>query len=313
MRTAKTAFGTLLLARTFEFAAANNDTLKAPWTSGFRDYDVAENFTQPPNATGQLSIPGVDLTKPWAGNDSFGDDWNIYAAAFAGLPGLDNTVAFPTNQWLRIPEDSFEGDEIDNGWSICSYPFYNFKWFRGSLEEAQDDPDNDCAGAIPQQCIDELLARTNSLGGCDDDWDRASTSIDSCDDVTAWGLSDFSVFPFNDQRDIADVLGQRMSSDNGTAISLYGRLHPYAHTDNQTMRDEVYDTAISDVIPYIISYKYQTREKNESHSVFKCVRANNLADGSRVPEGVGRVADGGNAVGVPIMLIGIAAIFALCI
>lgn len=312
MHTTKTTFGTLLLARASGSASADNDTSNAPWSVDFRDYDVADNFTQPANATGQFSIPSVDLTKPWAGNDSFGDDWNIYAAAFAGLPASENTVSFPTSQWLRIPEDSFEGDEIDQGWSICSYPFFSFSWFRESLEEAQDDPDGDCAGTIPQQCIDELLARTNSLEGCRDSWGDSESSIDSCDGLTFFGLYDFNVSPF-DHQNIADKLTQRVSSDNGTAISLLGKILPYARADNQTMRDEVYDRAISDVIPYIISYKYQTREKVESHSVFKCVRANNIADGSREPESVGKVPSSGNAVGIPAMLIGIASIFALCI
>lgn len=180
MYTTGAALGTLLLACTLKTAAAQNQT--APWVSGVGDYDVADSFRQPANATGQFSVPSVDLTKPWPGNDSFGDDWEIYAATFSEIDTGDSTLAFPSSQWLLIPEDSFEGDEIDEGWTVCSYPFWRYSWFRESLEEAQDDDDGDCGGAIPQDCIDELVARTDAAEKCDD-WFKGP-DVESCNGLT---------------------------------------------------------------------------------------------------------------------------------
>lgn len=192
----KIILSTFLLAHGSHVVSAqsSNSSRRSPWNYRDHEYDVRETFSQPPNATGEWSIPGVDLTKPWAGNDSFSDDaWNIYTAVFAVLNKTTGTWANPSNHWLRIPEDSFEGDEIDEGWAVCGINFHGSNFFKSRLEAMQDDDEGNCDGGIPQECIDALLARADAVD-CDD-WSQSDApSLDSCDGLTTFGVEDFTFF-----------------------------------------------------------------------------------------------------------------------
>lgn len=61
-----------------------------------------------------------------------------------------------------------------------------------------------------------------------------------------------------------------------------------------------------------MSYKYRDGDTVHSHTVFKCVRGNKIAEGSREPESVGDVRSGGSSIKVPAaMLLSLMTIYAL--
>lgn len=152
------------------FGSASNTTDTEPWgdwpNNSDLPYNITDGFGRAPNATGSWPIKGVDLSRGWAGKDSLIDEgWELFTSYWAGLDNDGNGTYNPSRTWLRVPPDTFSGDEVDENWAVCIYHVDNVRW---SEEDAQkmwdEDDDGDCAGLVSQECIDDMIEIAESSG-----------------------------------------------------------------------------------------------------------------------------------------------------
>ncbi|KAK1622833.1 hypothetical protein BDP81DRAFT_333384 [Colletotrichum phormii] len=211
-----------------------------------------------PNATGTWPINGIDVTKPLLDppSDDYGpgNGWSINIAIATNITAdkISTSALNPAVITLEVPENAFQGvnssTNYTENYDICSFAWFENVWTVEELEKLQDDVNGFCNGIISDECIKETK---EVLGG----------------NVT-----------FN--------MPNGTSTNEGSSSQLFGIWGPYSNRSEAGLRD-AYDTALTNVYPLLLTYTYEDGETRSNYSVFRCVHANNIVEGSREPGSFG--------------------------
>ncbi|KAF4781628.1 hypothetical protein HER10_EVM0001352 [Colletotrichum scovillei] len=238
-----------------------------------------------PNATGRWPINGIDVTEPLLDppTDDYGpgNGWSIDIAVATNISADDisTSVSNPAVITLEGPENAFQSlnstTNYTENYDICSFAWFENVWTVKELEKLQDDVNGTCNGVISEDCIKEtkeaLVRQPCSTF-------RSFEKPKSCPQA----LSSPSSF----RRNVTFDLHNGNSTNEGSSSHLFGIWGPYSNRSEAGLRD-AYDTALTNVYPVLLAYNYEDGETRTNHSVFRCIRANNIVDGSREPDSFG--------------------------
>ncbi|KAK1977839.1 hypothetical protein LZ30DRAFT_801904 [Colletotrichum cereale] len=231
-----------------------------------------------PNATGTWPINGIDLTKPLVNpptDDSGpGNGWSIDIAVatniskvFGSRPSVANPVRITLEGPGTVLEDASTTASVYDHYEVCSFTWYSNSWTVEELEKLQQDADGSCNGVVSEECVQGIR---KGLAGKPCGQPSPSNIPDSCPSLIGPASSS----------------GGRAFAFQRSVTNLFGSWGPYANTSEADVRD-VYDEAVTNVYPMLLTFNYDNGETRSNYSVFRCVRANNIAEGSRQPYGFG--------------------------
>ncbi|KAL0929718.1 uncharacterized protein CTRU02_215361 [Colletotrichum truncatum] len=237
-----------------------------------------------------------------------GNGWSINMAVATNItdPDDSNSVSFPSMITLQGPANPFANvnateDDLKS-YKICSFVWWTNGWSVQDLEKLHQDVDGSCNGVISADCIKDI--RETSV-------DRVCTTVASFE--TPKSCHDVLRSPLPLSRDLTFKLSDKNMTQNGPSIDLFGGWGPYSNSSEDWVRD-TYDQALTNVYPVLLTYKYGNGETSTNHSVFRCVRANNIVAGSRTPDTFGRFRrSSGHRARWPVCSVVVALIFSVSI
>ncbi|KAK6209741.1 hypothetical protein QIS74_11325 [Colletotrichum tabaci] len=147
------------------------------------------------------------------------------------------------------------------------------------MEKLHQDADGSCNGVIPESCIADLREK---LPGASCSMPGAYKTPESCPEYLSPSFSITASMAFR---------------ANKSTYHIGGNWGPYTNGSEELIR-EAYDQAVTNVYPVMLVYKYNDGEVQSNYTVFRCVRANQIAEGSRQPEAFGNRRGSAGVVGV---------------
>ncbi|KAK1963221.1 hypothetical protein LY78DRAFT_683443 [Colletotrichum sublineola] len=241
-----------------------------------------------PNATGTWPINGIDLTKPLLNppTDDYGpgNGWSINIAVATNVsveaaPGNPRPIANPVRITIEGPgnvlEDSSTTANVYNHYEVCSFTWFRNSWTVEEMEKLQRDVNGSCNGVVSEGCIQDIR---EGLEGkpCGDS--SSLNKPESCQSLLGPAGLESETITIN--------LPNAQSADKRSITNLFESRAPYANTSEAGVRD-VYNEAITNVYPMLLFFNYDNGETRSNYSVFRCIRANNVAEGSRQPDSFG--------------------------
>ncbi|KAK7450351.1 hypothetical protein Landi51_05422 [Colletotrichum acutatum] len=238
-----------------------------------------------PNATGRWPINGIDVTEPLLDppTDDYGpgNGWSINIAIATNISADDvsTSVSNPAVITLEGPENTFQGlnssTNYTENYDICSFAWFENVWTVKELEKLQDDVNGTCNGVVSEDCIKEIkeaLVRQPCRTF------RSFEKPKNCPQALE--------SPSSFRRNVTFDLPDGTSTNESSSSHLFGIWGPYSNRSEAGLRD-AYDTALTNVYPMLLAYTYEDGETRSNYSVFRCVRANNIVEGSREPDSFG--------------------------
>ncbi|OHE94884.1 hypothetical protein CORC01_09803 [Colletotrichum orchidophilum] len=238
-----------------------------------------------PNATGTWPINGIDVTKPLLDppSDDYGpgNGWSINIAVATNISWENDStsVSNPAVITLEAPDNAFEGANSSTNYTenyqVCSFAWITNVWTIKDLEKFQDDVNGSCNGVISDECINDIKA---ALTG------KPCSSFTSFDRPKSChrALNNPSSFITN----VTFNLPNGTSAAEGSSSHLFGNWPPYSNRSEVALRN-AYDEALTNVYPVLLAYSYEDGENRSNYSVFRCIRANNIVEGSHKPDSFG--------------------------
>ncbi|PVH75848.1 hypothetical protein DL98DRAFT_426840, partial [Cadophora sp. DSE1049] len=221
--------------------------------SGAGPDDTYQSYNQNPNATGSVSLLGVDMTS----DSSSPKDWtatiNVTEVPVSGGLLTNSVISFNANGAF---------DANSTSWDTCVMIMYSVA--RNATEKGQDDS-GDCSATLGDQCKADWVARINTAtanasNGGDDPCSFAAPQIpDSCmgtlasDSVTGVITSNYTM---------------------GSAWWFATESPPPHEASNFT----AYETAATRIWPVLLIQS--NNETNTYSTQMSCLRAKNAAQGS---------------------------------
>ncbi|KXH35195.1 hypothetical protein CSIM01_11149 [Colletotrichum simmondsii] len=223
-----------------------------------------------PNATGKWPINGIDVTEPLLDppTDDYGpgNGWSINIAVATNISADDisTSISNPAVITLEGPENAFQGlnstTNYTENYDICSFAWFENVWTVKELEKLQDDVNGTCNDVISEECIKET---------------KEALVRQPCSTFRS----------FEKPKSCPQALSSP-SSFRSSSSHLFGIWGPYSNRSEAGLRD-AYDTALTNVYPVLLAYNYEDGETRTNYSVFRCIRANNIVNGSREPDSFG--------------------------
>ncbi|KZL71022.1 hypothetical protein CT0861_10107, partial [Colletotrichum tofieldiae] len=242
-----------------------------------------------PNATGSWPFRGIDVTKPMVDVPSDevgqGNGWSINIAVATNVSGSRSNPERRINPhyiYLQAPENAFENSESSltssHNWETCAIAWIGNRWSVEEIEKLHQDPDGSCNDVVSDDCVADMKLAVLE-NGCNL-WSRQQP--ESCPGA----LSSVMVL----------TTSLELSPNKSTYGISEGWWSPTSNLSEEAVRD-AYDEAVTTVYPVMLLYYYEDDEIHSSYSVFRCVLANNITEGSRQPETFGPVTPGPFGIG----------------
>ncbi|KAK1721238.1 uncharacterized protein BDZ83DRAFT_784837 [Colletotrichum acutatum] len=227
-----------------------------------------------PNATGSWPIFGIDVSKPLSENPTNnefgqGNGWSIDVAVATNVSGGIVSNSNPSKITLDSSDNPVERGNITDGYRICSYVWWQMSWTENKIKKLNDDSQGSCGGVIPQNCIDDLKETAAKI--------QCDGSLES----SLYGIG------FDIPASCRNLTEEFMSNASASSHTLFQSTAPYNLPGNESNTRQVYDYAVTQVWPVMLSYSYAEENAVSNYTVFRCVRANNITAGSRSPESFG--------------------------
>ncbi|OBR14433.1 hypothetical protein CH63R_03159 [Colletotrichum higginsianum IMI 349063] len=241
----------------------NNDTNKS-----------IDDAMRHPNATGSWPIHGVDVTKPLRDppSDEYGrgNGWTIDIAVATNITITESESRFNIRELnLKVPDNAFSGTyqtvNATEHYDVCSCMWWGNRWSSDDMEKFQQNADGSCNGVIPESCI-AYVRETLSGGLC-----NRPASYKTPEGCHALAPS------------FAVTASMVLRANKST----YGIGRNWGLYTDGSEELAAYDHAVTNVFPVMLLYKYDDGEVRSNYTVFRCVRANQIAEGSRQPEAFG--------------------------
>ncbi|KAG7049995.1 hypothetical protein JMJ77_0012751 [Colletotrichum scovillei] len=238
-----------------------------------------------PNATGSWPIFGIDVSKPLSEtptNNEFGhgNGWSIDVAVATNVSGGIVSNSNPSKISLESSDNPVERGNATDGYRICSYVWWQMSWTENTIKKLNDDNQGSCGGVIPQNCIDDIR-ETAAKVQCDSSLESSLYGIGF--DIPA-SCSDSMAYTTAERRNLTTEF---ISNASASSHTLFQSTAPYNIPGNDSNTRQVYDYAVTQVWPVMLSYSYTEGSAVSNYTVFRCVRANNITAGSRSPESFG--------------------------
>ncbi|KAK1691141.1 hypothetical protein BDP55DRAFT_318280 [Colletotrichum godetiae] len=238
-----------------------------------------------PNATGSWPIFGIDLSKPPSEpprNNEFGqgNGWSINVAVATNVSQGTMSNSNPSRISLDASDTPLASGNVSDGYRVCSYVWWQMGWTENEIKILHDDSEGSCGGVIPQNCIHDIR-ETAAKVQCDSSLESPLYGIGfniptSCSDSMAYTTAERK-----------NLTTELMSNGSDFSYTLFQSIAPYNVVGNDSDTREVYDYAVTQVWPVMLSYSYTEESGTSNYTVFRCVRANNITAGSRLPESFG--------------------------
>ncbi|KAL0932898.1 uncharacterized protein CTRU02_211861 [Colletotrichum truncatum] len=265
------------LALCFNRHAYSQDT----YPNGERsDKELAE-WEKRPNATGSWPFYGVDVSVPMLNPPDpnvygEGNGWSFDIVSGFNVSGLTAGNNNPTKIRVTGPENAFEVKNSTNAsadYNVCMHIFRRPAWSVDQAKKLLEDKEGSCNGVVSDQCLRELKQRAESSGCRTGAFDMDEP--ESCRGVTD-GLGD---------RSWTDLTPALAKSVNGTkpSIPVYISYTIPLHESTNSRFAHTYDEAMNQVFMMLLAYKYDDGRNRSDYSAFRCIHANNIAEGSREP------------------------------
>ncbi|WYZ35133.1 hypothetical protein EsH8_I_001409 [Colletotrichum jinshuiense] len=246
---------------------------------------LLDDAVQHPNATGRWPIIGIDVSKPLLDHPTtedygHGNGWSIDIAVATNVSTEGVTNSNPSRILLKAPENAFADlnstTNAINNYSVCAVTWFTNTWTLGEIKKLNEDVDGSCNGVISTECIKDLK---QTLAGQPCSRTSSFTKPESCKDA----LSSFSAF----QSNVTFNFTEEASHSSNSSFRLFGSYVPYNNKSDEANTRDIYDQALTNVYPVLLTYNYDDGQRQDNYSVFHCVRANNIVEGSRKPETFG--------------------------
>lgn len=270
------------------------------WGGDTDDIEQWQELLGDPDATGSFTLPGFNISQPWAGAEKM--DWNIKIAIKTDMPSPRNDGARDAKVvtggmvWIEPPEDLVQGAKgnytANEEWSPLAL-YYTSRAFN----EPDPDPlvtpffhadpgaeapaDGSCSGILPDECIEFLTSSLES-----DRMNKANiqSSYDHREACPGLGISKYSSLdgPLSLAERGQD--GAAMRYDGGWLLSFNSAEHEKGSETDYAAHGSQY-------IPVIFQW-LRTREKgkedeerpNGELSTLLCVAVNKAAEGKKLPK-----------------------------
>ncbi|KAE9571867.1 hypothetical protein CGMCC3_g11958 [Colletotrichum fructicola] len=261
----------------------------------WNDSTIIPNAVKEPNATGSWPIVGIDLSKPLVNPpDSTlygrGNGWSIEVKVATNRTNGDTPKEEPERNavWninpvtidLEGPENAFEAGNVSSNYSFCSYVWNGISdpYTKKDLETLDEDTDGSCNGWISNMCIEDLkqAARTARCNSTTGDLIHKPDSCGKKIDPLSYLI-----------RNLTNQTEATANNDTGPVYSLYSWVAGIFNASDEKETNDSYNEALTRVWPVILSFNYDDGENQTDYQVFRCVRANNVVQGSREPDGFG--------------------------
>ncbi|OBR15092.1 hypothetical protein CH63R_00272 [Colletotrichum higginsianum IMI 349063] len=236
------------------------------------------------NATGSWPFRGIDITKPMdhPPDDEVGEGngWSINIAVATNTTSNTGSSSQPRGNpqyiYINAPEDAFENPDSAStspeDWTTCAVVWLGNRWSVEEIEQLHQDPDGACNEVISEECISGLRQKLLDTG-C---WLWGGELPEGCPGAVSDVMVMTNTLEFSAEKHSYEVSASPGPHSNLTEVGLRA----------------AYDEALTKVFPMMLLYQYDDGEVKSDYTVFRCILASNVTEGSREPESFGEIRSG---------------------
>ncbi|KAK1622835.1 hypothetical protein BDP81DRAFT_454863 [Colletotrichum phormii] len=204
-------------------------------------------------------------------NNEFGqgNGWSINVAVATNVSQGTMSNSTLSRISLDASDTPFSSGNVSDGYRVCSYVWWQMGWTENEINKLHDDSEGSCGGVIPQSCIHDIRETA------------AKVQCDSSLESPLYGIG------FNIPTSCRNLTTKFTSNASDSSYTVFQSSAPYNVAGNDSDTREVYEYAMTQVWPVMLSYSYTEESGTSNYTVFRCVRANNITAGSPLPESFG--------------------------